>query len=554
MKKQLLLVFFLLACATLSLAQHPKAEKAFQKALSAYRAHDNLSAIKQLSQAAKYDPEYSNIYLLLSEVYQDMDSTQLQINALNKCIELGESSAKLHLLLAEAQYKIGKYNDALTSLKKLTNFKPNESLQAKSERLQKKCNTAISLMNNPVNFIPIRLSDAINSENNEYWPCISINDSTITFTRLMTDSRIPQEDFYQSTLQKDSSWTSATPLWQLNTSFNEGAQSITADGKLFFFSACGRADSFGSCDIYYSRLINNQWTIPTNAGSRINTNAWESQPSVAADGSYIYFASRRSGGKGNEDIWRCTINGFDEQGRLLCGIAENLGDSINTPGNEFSPFIHPDNKTLYFSSDSWEGLGHNDIFISRKNTNNSWSQAQNIGYPINSYRNEQGLVVSASGKTAYYASDRKGAKGIDIYSFELPNDIRPTPVTGLFGQVSELAVGKSIVLNNIFFDTNSAELLPESFPELNKLIELFAQHPSLQIEIGGHTDDQGANDYNQQLSSLRAEAVYKHLCEAGIDTNRISHKGYGELMPIDSNETEEGRARNRRTEFKIVVF
>ncbi|MFV0289876.1 MAG: OmpA family protein [Mangrovibacterium sp.] len=550
------LIFFLLACLnTLNInAQNKKAEKAFQNGLSFYQQYNHNAAIEELNTALKYNPNCVDCYLLKAEIYAEIDSIELQLNALKSAINLETPSDKVFYILAEAQYKLGQYEDALNSLLKINDEGIRNKMHQKIELLNQKCEAAILLINTPVDFHPLQLSAQINSSANEYWPCISIDDSTLTFTRLVfsNSSNSPQEDFFQSKKNNKGSWEKAYPLLKLNTSLNEGAQSITADEQVIFFSACNRQDGFGSCDIYYSRKINDQWSTPLNAGAAINSNSWESQPSVTADGSFLYFSSNRAGGKGNKDIWRCELKGFNENGKPLFGVLENLGDSINTIGDEISPFIHPDKKSLYFSSDTWEGLGRSDIFISR-NKAQHWSKAKNIGYPINSHLNEIGFIVSASGRNAFYASDREESKGIDLYSFDMPIEHQPTPVIADFGKLDELSVGNAIVLKNIFFAYNSFELLPESHSELQKLIRLFEQFPSLQIEIGGHTDNQGSHEYNLKLSTQRAKAVHDYLLDAGVNAKLISYRGYAESKAISSNETPDGRANNRRTEFTIIA-
>jgi outer membrane protein OmpA-like peptidoglycan-associated protein len=342
--------------------------------------------------------------------------------------------------------------------------------------------------------------------------------------------------------------------------------------------------------------------------------------------------SNRKGGKGGMDIWKCSLKGFSEWGRPIWGNPVNLGDSVNTPGNEMSPFIHSDGKTLYFASDYWPGMGGYDIFYCHQKNDSVWSSPQNIGYPINSHKDEQGLVVDASGLNAYYSSDRPGSKGMDIYSFELYKNARPNPVSYIKGKVvdedtglpvcakvelidldnsksvikgescwekgeflmclplgkeyafniskegylfysdnfklreitniidpyildiklKKIKIGSSVVLRNIFFNTGSFELLPESKIELQKLIDFLNLNKSLIIEIGGHTDNVGRADLNLKLSESRAKEVYKYLMSQNIDPARMKYMGYGLTMPVGPNDTPEGRALNRRTEFRII--
>jgi outer membrane protein OmpA-like peptidoglycan-associated protein len=295
--------------------------------------------------------------------------------------------------------------------------------------------------------------------------------------------------------------------------------------------------------------------------------------------------------------------------------------------------MHSDNQTLYFTSNGWTGMGGIDIYYSKKNDDGKFSKPVNLGYPINTFNDEGFLIVNAKGNMAYYSSDRQGGfGGLDIYSFELSEKVRPVAVTYLKGVVYDkntgkklkakfeltdlatekvvfesysdqitgefmvslpteknyalnvskdgylfysenftltgvydktkpyekdiplqpLAVGEVVVLKNIFFDFDKTDLKPESEVELQKLIEMLRKNVKMKIEISGHTDNKGTADYNQKLSENRSKAVYIYLIEKGIDKTRLSYKGYGLSKPIDTNDTEEGRANNRRTEFKVI--
>jgi outer membrane protein OmpA-like peptidoglycan-associated protein len=311
----------------------------------------------------------------------------------------------------------------------------------------------------------------------------------------------------------------------------------------------------------------------------------------------------------------------------------NLGDSINSPAEEMSPFIHPDDRTLYFSSKGHQGLGGYDLFYSRKTPADHWGRPVNLGYPINTHADEITLVVNAKGDLAYISSDIPGGKGRqDIYSFRLYREAQPLlttyfkgvvydaetrqklearfelidlsgpvtvarassdPVTGGFLLVlpteknyalnvsrdgylfysdqffltgsnprsepfikdvplSPIKPGKIVVLKNVFFDTDQYILKPESVAELDRLLLLLEKNPNLKIEISGHTDNQGTAGHNLELSRNRARTVYDFLLVRGINKNRLTYEGFGFTRPVDVNTTEQGRAHNRRTEFKVL--
>jgi len=443
--KKYLFFFFMLVClfaSGQSSSNEKKAIKLFEQARIAYESKLLNKSLEFLDEALAINPVFLDAYLLKSDIYQDLDSVSLQIKAVEAALKIApDKNSKLYYLLGKAYYRSGKYQIASDAYQNyLKRVDANAPLAVKARQSIEKCVGAVNLLKHQVPFQSVNLGDNINSVDDEYWPSITLDGKTIIFTRLVgsksisSQHPIPQEDFYTSSLVDDV-WQQSTPLSSINTIYNEGAQTISTDGKLLFFTACTRHDGIGSCDIYYSRNKSGNWSLAQNAGEPVNSLSWESQPSISANGESLYFVSSRNGGKGGMDIWKCNLKGFSAWGTPMWGNPVNLGDSINTPGNEMSPFIHSDGKTLYFASDYWPGMGGYDIFYSRQKNDSVWSTPHNIGYPINSFKDEQGLVVDAAGKNAYYSSDRPGSKGMDIYSFELYRDARPTPVSYIKGKV-----------------------------------------------------------------------------------------------------------------------
>lgn len=474
----------------------------------------------------------------------------------------------------------------------------------------------------------IRMSDSINTHAEEYWPTISADGSTMIFNRLNTESDYENENFFYSTLDSLGNWSKALPLKNLNTTENEGASTISADGRFIIFTSCNQRGSYGSCDLYYSFKLGNRWLPAQNIGPSINTKAWETQPSLSADGTELYFVSNREGGKGGMDIWHSRLIKIDDKGRMHWTQPTNL--NINTPKDEIAPFIHSDNKTLYFSSNAYTVEPQFDIYISRKEQD-SFSNPKNIGAPINTDGDEVGFVVNTTGTTAYFASNKHN-ENRDIYSFNLPQEVQPSKVQILKGKVQDITNGKplfatlslhsqddsktlyntltdtqngdylaclaankkwhlsvqsqgyllhseilesedspqteilkdiqlkpikkgaKISLQSILFDTDKATLKHSSKTTLQAIKELLLQNPSLKIEISGHTDNQGGTEHNQKLSEARAQAVYTWLVSEDISKERLTFRGYGESLPISTNETEQGRSQNRRTELKVTAY
>jgi outer membrane protein OmpA-like peptidoglycan-associated protein len=261
------------------------------------------------------------------------------------------------------------------------------------------------------------------------------------------------------------------------------------------------------------------------------------------------------------DIWKTEMS---SEG--LFSDPVNLGDMINTPLDELSPFIHFDQKTLYFASNGHLGMGGKDLFYAKIQSNGTWSKPVNLGYPINSYQDESGIFINAQGNAAYFASNRPGGfGGLDLYCFELEESLRPEPILFIIKDIDieydtitfvnmldTLVAGNTFILPNLFFEFAQSNLLPESYSELQRLLNYLIRNETVKIEISGHTDNQGSDAYNQKLSMERAKSIYNYLISNGIDKDRLSYKGYGKEKPVVPNNSEENRAKNRRTEILIL--
>ena len=219
-----------------------------------------------------------------------------------------------------------------------------------------------------------------------------------------------------------------------------------------------------------------------------------------------------------------------------------------------APFIHPDGKTLYFSSDTHTGMGGYDLFVSRRDEKGEWSEPVNLGYPINTPGDEINFIVAADGHTALISSVREGGYGgYDIYSFQLKeDDLKPEAVNVYDYFMEDLRPGNVMRLVNIQFEFGSAALTQDSDEGVNMLAVFLESHPDIHVELAGHTDDVGFDTYNLKLSEDRAEVVRQALISKGIEEERLSAKGYGSKKPIVPNDTDEHRAMNRRTEMIIL--
>ncbi len=442
---RLLFVMLLLLLAFSGHAQDEYQTKN-KRAISKYEIAKRYYVLKNLDKASEglreaveMDPEFIEAWLLLGQVETDAGNLEKSVEAYQKAVDINPLYfPNVLFFLAENQFTLGMYGDARRHYEWfLAIGGSSENLKAKALKAHASCDLALVSVENPVPFEPKNLGQSINTQYDEYWPSLSTDEKMLVYTRLLPiDYNNPafygnrQEDLYYSKFEYGT--------WQLaknvgsppNTSDNEGAQTISGNGLLMVYTGCMREDGYGLCDLYFSENRGGKWTVPRNMGTSINTKYSEKQPSLSSDGRTLYFTSSRPGGLGQYDLWMTTRQEDGSWSKPL-----NLGENINTDGSDQSPFIHPDNKTLYFSSTGWPGLGKFDIFLSRKTSDTSWSEPVNLGYPINTNNSEQGLIVNAAADMAYFSSDRLSGKGQDIFAFELYYDARPNRVSYMKGKV-----------------------------------------------------------------------------------------------------------------------
>ena len=603
----------------------------YSLALNKAQSEDYITSIKMINEALKIEPKFVDAYLSLAGINANMKNYKESVNQFEKAFALDSVYTYNYLL----PYSIslagtGRFNDALNAVNKFLldttiNARSRKAGEFRKGTYQFAIDYASTHPDKNYVFKPENLGDSINTTDLEYFPSLTIDGKKLIFTRRIKNN----EDFYESDLNDKGTWEKAYPLpGNINsTTFNEGAQNISQDGKWLIFTGCNFPEGLGSCDLYISYLTKNGWSTPESLGPNVKSEVLESFPSLSPDKRDLYFSSNVPGGFGGKDIWVCHRN---ENGKWDEPL--NLGAEINTAGDESTPFIHADNQTLYFNSNGHAGYSEKpDIFVTRKLPNGKWSKPENLGYPINTIDDEGSLVVAPDGKTAYYSSDRSDTKGgLDIYTFQLRQDIRPFKTLWVKGQVYDkktkeglpssveltdistrqlisklqtdedgnylvtLPVGKDyafnvkrkgylfysenynlsaaspdstfladiplqpieanahIILKNVFFDTKRTELKPESITELDNVVRMMNENPTIKILISGYTDNVGKPADNLALSKGRAVAVVNYLLNKGVKNERLSFKGMGEANPVADNTTEEGKALNRRTELTIV--
>lgn len=616
-----------------------KEVKSLREAISASRSNDTKKAIKIYDKLLKKYPDFIEVYLRVGSIYyQKKDYARAKENFLNAIAKAPEYDPEMYFSTGLTLHAAEEYDAAAYHFEAyLDRGASNKRKEAKAQRMMENSRFIHEALQNPVTAEFEKLPESINTSAREYGATESIDGESILFVRRYSRS----DELMIAT--KDGEDFIVEPGFAEFDEFAEiGTFTFSADGKFLVFTSCNNRDGFGGCDLYYSRVKNGQWIKPRNMGPVINTPAWESQPSLSADGSALYFSSNRKDGYGGKDIW-VSVRGGERNGWT---IPVNLGANINTKDNEESPFIHADGYTLYYRSNGLPGMGDFDNYFSaREGDHLSWNKARNMGYPINTVGHDGGLTVSLDGERGYTSTDREFLDNretntnLEVFTFPIPDYAKPILTTylkvnvidavtkkpisankievtngdngdvlsrneaedGVF--ITSLPTGKSyglsvemddyifqsryfdlvgintavdpyeitiemvpvpkaespdvvydtpVVLNNIFFETGSATLKDVSMVEINRLAKTLKAQPTLKIRILGHTDNVGEEAANKILSEDRAKAVQDALVANGIELTRLSYIGVGEADPIDTNDTPEGRQRNRRTEFILI--
>lgn len=639
------------------------AENLYQQALSR-EAFNLLESLRLLKQAIEVYPEYVPAYYKMAkinyklaqkyekDIYLEQKAPKRYDNFENNLLYVINKEPSYNNYLAF--YFLGTYYYEKKNYEKSNDYlnlfvEKNQIHCSEIELSQaylKNINQYFEWLNNPVLFNPLSI-DSVNTQADEFLPLISPDGSKIFFTRRLdkrsrhTSKPTKADKFMVS--KKTSKKTDTIELYAdaqvmpmpFNDGRDQGGVSITIDNNHLFITICEfvrmGSTSYKNCDIFSSDFDGEKWSRPQRLSRNINgRGTWEGQPTVTSDGKVLYFASARpEDNYGGLDIY---MSKKDEDEKW--GKAENLGPMINTPLNEKTPFIHTDSETLYFSSDGRFGLGGFDIFYSQF-IKGKWTEPQNLGYPINTQDDEVAFIVSTNGEKIYFSSTKHdGRGGWDIYASDLYELARPQKVLLVNGQiyneegealknaqvelqslktlkltkglvdpetghyaialaviendeliltvkkegmffsseyitptkddlqnppktvnieVKKIREGTVIKLNNIYFEINSAHLNEKSKISLDNFVEFLTINPAVKITLYGHTDNIGDEQSNYVLSKKRAKAVRDYLINKGIKANRVDYKGFGEEKPIASNDTPEGRAKNRRTEFVVTV-
>jgi outer membrane protein OmpA-like peptidoglycan-associated protein/tetratricopeptide (TPR) repeat protein len=413
----------------------PKKTRAvLNEALGEINNYNYEKAALILEKGVQKDPRFLDGYLIRAGIYSQQKKYKPAVEFYEKAVFQDTVYARGYMLVYSiALAGNGQFEKAAEAVTRYLQ-QPNLSNKTRLAALKQKATYQFAIddiqkrQHSNYMYSPKNMGNNINSRFSEYFPVMTVDRSMLIYTR---KGETRNEDFFSS-IYNGSEWASAAPLaGNLNTANNEGAQTISQDGKTLLFTGCDMEDGYGSCDIFISYLNENKWSKPINLGASVNTENWESQPSLSPDQQTLYFTSSIPKGYGGSDLYYSQIlpNG-------TWSAPVNMGPDFNTPGDESSPFIHADNETFYFASNGLPGYGGTDLFICRKQADGKWGKPENLGYPINTIDDEGTLFVSADGKTGFFASDGMDSRGgLDLFTFELPEYAQPQKTLWIKGKV-----------------------------------------------------------------------------------------------------------------------
>ncbi len=474
---------------------------------------------------------------------------------------------------------------------------------------------------------PENLGPTINSEGDELMPVISPDGKTIYFCRGDYDANYGKQDIWYSVQDETGKWVPSINMGPpLNDEYNNFVISVTPDGNTLLLGNVYKPDGTVERGISISHRTADGWTFPEKVNIEYYYNLSEySSFYLANDGVTLLMSIQREDSYGDKDIYVSFLQpngGFTEP--------MNLGPTINTAGDESTPFLASDGVSLYFSSTGHGGYGNSDVFFSRRVDSNwtNWKQPRNLGPAINTSGSDLYLKLSAAGDFAYFVSTENSYGKGDIFRIRLPETLRPLPVLLIYGKVInkktrtpleamisydrlpdkfEAGIARSdhlgnykIVLpagyrykfhakaddffsfsdsldlrflslytelerdielipledsimcfRNILFNSGKSALFKESIIELEKIVKFMSTYQDINIDVYAHCDSIGDEDMNQRLSEKRSNEVTNYLFKRGIDPSRVQSEGFGEVRPLWSNYTPEGRQYNRRVEFKV---
>ncbi len=603
------------------LSKNKKANKLYYEGVSFSKIGEFEFALDKYNKSIKSDPNFALPYINIGEIYKKRGNYSKAISVFRNVLnnKLNYDLDRLNYMVGELYFFSGDY---LASKSYLTKIK-NPILIDKRDEFLDNINFSLESLKDSILVVPERI-ESLDVFFLKYFPFYDEKDKKLYFTAREGTSLYDDENlYYVKRMSNKNNWGDIIEISKtINSENNEGSISFSSDRNIMIFSFCTSSFKGQSCDLYSSEKNNETWGKPKKLNDNINSEYWESHPSLSSDGNFLFFSSNRPGGYGGKDIWMSRKNGKD------WGIAKNLGDSVNTMYNEIAPFLHDNMIDFYFSSNGRKSFGGYDVYRGLFNKK-LVKDISNFGYPINNHFNQSSINLSADGRKVFYTNEEyidEKVKSSKIYYANLDSSILSDDLVYFSGKVLDkkteksipwnieiknfsknkidkfnsinqneefhlllnkgskyeiyvksegynynvlsfdknisqfqniylepIALGLKINVKNIYFDFDDDQLYDDSKEQLDILAKWLKSNPSVRLEISGHTDDAGTEDYNMDLSRRRAFNVYKYLTDKySYGAEQITYIAYGNKRPIYTGMDDERKKENRRIEFKII--
>lgn len=460
-------LFLVILIGSSSVSAQDNAGALYREAIKALNVNDSKTAIDKFQAALKVNPQYKDAWYYLGLTYMREELYKEAIFSLRSLEKISpEYNTSFYYEIVRAYIEtdqltnagfyakkyIGKINKGPKGTRAIHLAKNRLIYASESVKIRKEPNTT----SDPV------LVSAVNSASGDYMPQVNPTGTRLYFTSVRkggfdfqnANSKPNEwgEDLYFSNLN-NGVWSDPELLPEpLNSMGNDFGSAFTGDGQMMVYVKCSENSGVGSCDLFITELNGTTWTTPVNMGNVVNSEDWESQPTISSDGNRIIFSSTRKGGYGGSDLYMSEKNHLGDW-----GIPQNLGSTINTPLSDGSPYLAPDGKTLYYSTAGHPGFGAKDIFYSVFE-NAKWSKPENLGTPINSSGDDTNFSISASG-LGYMASSRLDENNFELYQVELPDHLKPKPTAVVQGLVTNAETSETLEALVLVEDLETGELL-----------------------------------------------------------------------------------------------
>ncbi len=406
------------------------------RAIKMYREAEELTlsrqydaAIEKYKDAINREASFLEAYVKLAQLLittGKLESAEKTVNAGKSRLTGKNASAKhradLGWVLTHVYLKQGRFQEAYDEFA-ATDPLFDDSFRRLPNYLEMKDQMeflAVQL-DNYQSIVKEKLPEPLNQFQLQYFPVLTADGEQILFTKRDGTGNNDKEDIFMAFVSPEGNWSKPQGIAQtINSPYNEGTCSVTADGNILIYTSCDAPDSEGSCDLYIAYKVNGMWQRPRNMGKNVNSRSWDSQPSLSADGRILFFSSNRKGGYGGNDIWYSVM-----QNDATWSEAKNLGSVVNTPKDEISPFMFFNNEILFFSSNGHQGFGGMDIQLS-KVVDGEFTKPENLGLPINDQLDQVALFITAQKDYAYFTELTTSEKEHDrslLYRFKFPEDI-----------------------------------------------------------------------------------------------------------------------------------